>query len=401
MKTNFQIMAKPAGPDCNLNCDYCYYQSKKNLFGRAASLRMSPLVLREFTRQYLKAQPGREVIFAWQGGEPTLMGVEFFEEAVRCQQELKRPGQRVGNTIQTNGTLLDERWGRFLKENRFLVGLSLDGPAEVHDAFRKTPQGRGTFARVSRSLQLLREYQVEFNVLCTVSQANARRGAQVYRFFRNQGIEFIQFISLVLPPSAAPNDYQVTGLEWGRFLCDVFGQWVAADVGKVFVMNFENTLAAWFGLEQSACAHRRDCGQTMVLEHNGDLYSCDFFVDDAHRLGNIMATDLRDLADSSPQHCFAGQKQERLAEDCHCCPVRKLCQGGCPADRIDIPPAGQTPKNIFCDGYRLYYQHTAEFMRRMSSVAVPAMANQQIAQLGTYGNEGGANDANLRAPSGL
>ena len=386
MTKPFQIMAKPSGANCNIACTYCYYRDKKALYKDNASFQMDDRVLREFTRQYIQSQRSHEIVFAWQGGEPTLLGIDFFRKALRYQEAFKQPGDAIINTIQTNGILLDKEWCLFLKQNHFLVGLSMDGPADIHNAFRRSTNGQGTFRQVYHALQLLKAYQVEFNILCVVSRANAGNGREVYRFFRNEGVQFIQFISLVRPSIDTENLYSASALEWGQFLCDVFDQWVTHDIGKVFIMNFEGTLASWSGMEPSSCVHRPNCGQTMVIEHNGDLYSCDYFVDAAHRLGNIMDTDLSLLSNTPRQLDFEMRKSKRLPEECQSCKALRFCNGGCPAD--SILPSGKRGivKNYYCDGYRLYFEHTAFRMEKMSSMLRKNVPIEKIAEQMQTGN---------------
>lgn len=365
MQKPFQIMAKPSGADCNLACRYCYYIGKRRLYSSGSAFKMSDAVLEEFTRQYIASQPAQEIVFAWQGGEPTLMGIDFFQKALKFQKAFAPPGRIISNTFQTNGTLLNEEWCLFLKENHFLVGLSLDGPADIHDTSRVTPSGKGTFDRVYHSLQLLKKYNVEFNILCVVSSASAGKGRETYRFMKNEGITYIQFIPLVLP-SKTLMTYSAGPLEWGQFLCDVFDEWAYRDLGKVFVMNFESVLASWLGFEPSICANRKSCGWTMVLEHTGDLYACDFYVDGSHRIGNIMDTDLRLLSRSPVQSEF-GQKKRRLSETCLSCPAKKACNGGCPAQRTAGKKDGIS-QYYLCRGFQHFYQHSSAWMIKVSGM---------------------------------
>jgi uncharacterized protein len=361
MRKPFHLTVKPSGASCNLACDYCYYLSKKQLYRHHPFTLMSTQVLREFTRQYIESQNGREIVFAWQGGEPTMMGIDFFRQAFSFQEEFKRPGQFVINTIQTNGMLLDDDWCSFLRDKNFLVGLSMDGPPEIHNVFRRTVNKAPTFVRVYDSLQLLKRYEVEFNILCVVSHANAEKPQEVYKFFIEEGIHFIQFIPTVVHSTIRKNVFGISGMEWGSFLCGVFNQWVNRDVGRIFIMNFEAMLAAWCGVEQSTCVHKPNCGQTLVLEHNGDVYSCDFFVDSEHRLGNIMLTDLSSLASLPCQIAFGNQKSETLPEICLSCPALLTCNGGCLADRIPRTGNNKAWKNHFCDGHKLFFSHVAPY----------------------------------------
>jgi len=374
----FHIMIKPSGAGCNMACDYCYYLVKRRLYGHKASTRMDNRVLREFTRQYIQTQNGHEILFSWQGGEPTLMGIDFFRQALSCQEAFKRPGQTIVNSIQTNGMLLDDDWCAFLEENNFLVGLSMDGPPEIHNIFRRTMNKAPTFNRVYDSLQRLKRYGVEFNILCVVSRANVEKAREAYRFFTEEGARFIQFIPAAVHPPVMNDTFGITAKEWGNFLCDVFDQWVCQDVGRIFVMNFEATLAGWCGVEQSICVYKPNCGQTLVLEHNGDVYACDFFVNPAHRLGNIMQTGLSSLADSPSQAAFGDLKSETLPDTCRSCASLFICNGGCPADRIPTGKNNKAPKNYFCDGYRLFFRHVTPYMDKMVSMIKNNISVDQV-----------------------
>ncbi len=392
------VLCKPIGPRCNLRCRYCFYLEKESLYPDETSWRMSPETLEAFTQQYVEAQPPRmrEITFAFQGGEPTLMGLEFFRLAVALQKKYVPPSMRVRNTLQTNGVLLDDAWCRFLAENDFLVGLSIDGPRELHDAFRKDLRGEGTFDRVDAALDRLRSHKTAFNALVCVHRANAAAGRAVYRFLRQRGVRHIQFIPIVVPtpaaadavrrfaptascrseesPAAHPEDdagavvdFSVTPEQYGQFLIDVFEQWIAdRDVGRVFIRDFDQALSTWLGRGADLCVYASECGRALALEHNGDLYACDHFVDDAHYLGNIHDTSLAVLANCESQYRFGRAKRTSLPEQCRRCDVLHLCRGGCPKDRIRFTPDGEPGLNYLCEGYRLFFRHTAPTFRRMA-----------------------------------
>jgi uncharacterized protein len=370
--TGFHVMAKPRGAVCNLACRYCFYLRKESLYPDG-SFRMPESVLRAYVDQYIDSQPGPEVVFAWQGGEPTLMGLDFFKRAVELQQAHCPPGKQIRNSLQTNGTLLDDAWGQFLGQHKFLVGISIDGPSALHDAYRVDKGGRPTFDRVEKGLRILQKHDVDFNILCSVHAANAGHPLEVYRFFRDDlGAEFVQFIPIVEPekPTASPGvapvtERSVSGKQFGSFLKAVFDEWVRHDVGKVFVQIFDVALGVWAGQPASLCVFGRTCGTAMALEHNGDLYSCDHFVYPEHRLGNILETPMDALAVSEHQRRFGLDKWDALPQYCHECPVEFACNGGCPKNRVSATPDGEPGLNYLCEGYRGFFTHVDRPMRLM------------------------------------
>jgi uncharacterized protein len=351
-------MLKPNGPICNLNCAYCYYLSKERLYpdGR---FRMTDELLEEFTRQYIGAQRVPEVTFGWQGGEPLLMGVDFFRRAVELQERCHRPDMQIINTLQTNGVLLDDEWCRFFREHDFLVGLSLDGPRELHDAYRVDKGGNPTFDRVMEGIPLLKEHSVEFNILTTVHMANADHPLEVYRFLRDEvGAQFIQFIPIVerdnetgFQEGERVTERSVTGRRYGDFLIAVFDEWVRRDVGRVFVQIFDAALAAWVGQRPGLCIFDETCGLALVMEHNGDLYACDHFVEPRHRLGNIQETPLVEMVGSERQQQFGLAKRDTLPRYCRECEACFVCNGGCPKNRVLHAPDGEPGLNYLCEGY--------------------------------------------------
>ncbi len=371
----FHVIAKPTGPVCNLRCVYCYYLEKERLWDPDETWRMTDATLERYVEQYIAAQPPTvtEIDFAWQGGEPTLLGVEFFERAVAMQKRLVPVGKKCVNSIQTNGTLLDERWGAFLREYDFLIGLSIDGPADLHDRLRMDQQGRPTFERVLQAVRLLQQYGVRFNALTVVHRYNGEHPLRIYRFFKELGIEFIQLIPIVEPIRArdvrsfAEKDHlSVHPEQWGRFLIEIFDEWIRRDVGRVFVPLFDQALASWAGVEPPLCMFQRHCGRAMVLEHNGDLFSCDHFVTPEHRLGNIHKSTIAEMATSERQRKFGLAKEQTLPTLCRECPYLFACRGECPKNRLMQTPQGEDGLNYLCAGYRMFYAHAAPYLQAMA-----------------------------------
>ncbi|HOW84585.1 MAG TPA: anaerobic sulfatase maturase [Candidatus Aminicenantes bacterium] len=368
-------MAKPAGAQCNCRCDYCFYLAKERLYP-GSSFRMPDRVMESYIRQTLSIHPDAEVPIAWQGGEPTLMGLDFFRRAVEAGRRHARPGQRAAHSIQTNGVLLDEAWCRFLHEHGFLVGLSLDGPRTLHDAFRRDRGGDPVFAKVVRAARLMQAHEVEFNILCTVNAANAHQALEVYTFFRDEiGARYIQFIPIVEPAAGAAgrkgpgvSGRSVGGPDFGLFLATIFDEWVRRDVGVVFVPFFDAVLASYLYGESTLCALRPACGQALALEHNGDLYACDHFVDPAHLLGNILETPLGELLSSERQRAFGLAKSATLPSDCRECRFLFTCHGECPKNRILETRRGEPGLNWLCEGLKAFFAHTERPMRLMAGL---------------------------------
>jgi uncharacterized protein len=365
----FHVMLKPRGAVCNLDCRYCFYLPKEDLYDEGATFFMPDGVLEVFTRQYIEAQRAPQVTFAWQGGEPTLMGLPFFQKAVGFQRRYRQPGVRVENTLQTNGLLLDDEWCRFLREQEFLVGLSLDGPRDLHDAYRLDRGGKPTFDRVCGALKLLQRHGINFNVLCVVNHINGDHSLDVYRFFKNEGVQFIQFIPAVEQrPGGGVTEWTVGDDQWGRFLCGVFDEWVRDDVGRTFVQHFDVASQCCVGLEPSLCVHAQVCGNCLAMEHNGDVFSCDYFVAPDFCLGNVLETPITDLVASPFQRKFGLDKWQMLPRYCRECPVRQACNGGCPKDRFLTTPDGEPGLNYLCAGYRRFFMHIAPYMRAMAGL---------------------------------
>jgi uncharacterized protein len=374
MSQGFHVLVKPTGALCNLNCSYCYFLSNKRLYS-GSSFRMADEVLEAYLNQYLAAQQETAVI-AWQGGEPTLMGLDFFYRAIALERQVAPPGLAIEHTLQTNGTLIDEAWCEFFRENHFLIGLSLDGPKELHDEYRRDIKGGATFDRVMHAATLLSEHGVDFNVLAAVHAANANYPLDVYRFLRDEvGTQFIQFIPIVERGNAtgfqegdAVTERAITADQWGRFLIDIFDKWVRRDVGHVYVQFFDAALAAWAGKPSPLCIFAPTCGTALVLEHNGDIYSCDHFVEPAFLLGNILDTPLRELATSDKQLLFGLAKAQTLPRDCLECPVRFACHGECPKNRFITTPDGDPGLNYLCAGYKAFFTHIDRPMRIMADL---------------------------------
>lgn len=384
----FSLMAKPAGPDCNLGCEYCFYCEKKVFFPAHKTYRMSDEVLEAYVREYIASQSGPSVQFDWQGGEPALAGIDFFQRALDFQRKY-RQGKRISNTIQTNGTLLDQAWCIFLARNNFLVGLSMDGPEAVHNAYRVDKEGKPTFAGALNSLKMMQRHGVEVNILATVNRESSRHPLEVYRFFRQQSATFIQFIpvverepnaeaeklgiSLAVPPSLADNEahnvtkWSVEPVQYGEFLLRIFDEWKSNDVGRMFVMNFEWIMAALAGVGPGVCYLAPRCGDNLILEHNGDIYSCDHFMYPAYRLGNILDGGLKQLVRSSAQRDFGARKESALNGQCRRCEAFAACRGGCPKHRFATGSDGLSGLNYFCEGYLNFYRHAAPSMRRLLS----------------------------------
>jgi len=366
----FHVLVKPIGPTCNLRCSYCFYLKKQEIYPFGEQWRMTEGVLEEFTRQYIVGQPKdtTEVNFAWQGGEPTLLEVDFYRRAVQLQREHARPGMRVTNSLQTNGTLLDDDWGRFLREEGFLVGLSVDGPSERHNRYRLDRRGQGSFDAVMNGLEVLKRHGVAFNALTAVQRDNADHPEQVYDFLVDGGFGFIQFIPIVvwLPDGAVSPD-SVEPAQFGRFLNGVFDRWLQREhVGRVFVQLFDVTLGLVMGHPAALCVHGKTCGRAVVLEHNGDVYGCDHWVLPTHRLGNILAKPLAEMVDGEQQTAFGRAKFDGLPTCCRGCEFLCHCHGACPKDRMPRTPATTGGLQYLCEGYRQFYRHSLEVFGRMA-----------------------------------
>lgn len=380
----FNIMAKPIGPRCNIDCSYCYYLEKEKLYPAEKKFRMADDVLESYVRQMINAslEAGmQEVSFAWQGGEPTMLGVDYFRKIVALQKRFAPQGVRVTNAFQTNGMLLDDDWGAFLHDNGFLVGISIDGPKKVHDRYRVDRAGRPTFDKVMRGLEVLQRHNVEHNALTTVHRANGGKGKEVYRFLKGLGFEFMQFIPIAerngsgglagapqvdMDPGNSVTDWSVSPRAYGKFLCDVFDTWFRNDIGKVFVQHFDVMLGKWVGDQDSLCVFAATCGNGLALEHDGSLYSCDHYVYPEYRLGNIAETPMRDLLWTERQVEFGQMKKDSLTAQCRGCTYRFACNGGCPKHRFARARDGEDGHNYFCEGYTMFFRHADERLRAMA-----------------------------------
>ena len=389
----FHLLSKPTGAVCNLDCKYCFFLSKEMLYP-GSRFRMADDLLEVYIRQLLESHQLPEVNIAWQGGEPTLMGVEFFKRSIEYVEKYRRADQKILYTIQTNGTKLDDEWCAFFKEHNFLVGISIDGPRELHDTYRVNKGGQGSFDQVMRGLDHLKKHQVDFNILCTIHAANQDHPLEVYHFFRDDlNAKYIQFIPIVerataesLPlaelgwsehpggkrPLYTQLGNLVTGRsvnaeQYGRFLNAIFDEGVQRDVGKIFVQMFDVALGSWVG-QHNLCVFAPTCGTALALEHNGDLYSCDHFVEPAFLLGNIQDTHMIELVVSDKQRKFGQDKQDTLPEYCRGCEVRFACNGGCPRERFIETPDGEPGLNYLCAGYKLFFNHIDRPMRIMADL---------------------------------
>jgi uncharacterized protein len=403
----FHAMAKPAGAACNLDCTYCYYLSKHTLAGGPGPGRMSDEILERFVRDYIASVTADEVIFSWQGGEPTLRGLEFFEKVVALQRRHARPGQRIENDLQTNGVLLDEAWAKFLKEHRFLVGLSIDGPRDVHDAMRITKGGQPTFDKVMAAAQLLKRHGVAFNTLTCVHRYNAKRPLDIYRFLRRElGSTYLQFIPIVEPrdftstapqrweqstlpivgtPQARPGqpdsvvtDWSVDPEEYGEFLCKVWDEWQRRDLGKVLVNFCETLVAQHMGLPAQICIFSQMCGKGVAVEHDGSVYSCDHYVYREYRLGNVQGQSLGEMVFSPRQVKFGYDKSDTLPKYCRSCSFLTDCWGECPKNRFVRAPDGEAGLNYLCPAFKKFFAHAAPQAQRIArDLPAPSPASAQ------------------------
>jgi uncharacterized protein len=366
-KFNFNLMAFPIGPVCNLNCEYCYYLNKTELYPASNNFKIKEELLEEYIKQYIEAHSGPVVNFVWQGGEPTLRTLDFFKKAVKFQKKYIPQGWKAENLIQTNAVLIDDQWAKFLKENDFLVGASLDGPPELHNRYRKDKNGKGTHQRVLAGIEKLKEYEVKYNILAVVNDLNSKKPKEVYQFFKDIEADFIQFIPLV------EQDWKgniisrtVSSKQYGKFLIDVFNQWLN-DLGDIYVQIFEEALSAWAGLGSSLCVFSKQCGTAPVMEYNGDIFSCDHFVEPEYKLGNISEKSIMEMMNSKKQQKFAEAKKEKLNKKCLECNYLFICNGGCPKNRI-IDTGDEYKLNYLCEGYKLFFDYIDPFMKKLAQM---------------------------------
>lgn len=377
----FSTMVKPIGSACNLDCNYCYYRDKSEIYNGKMPL-MSEQLLEEYIKQYLQGASQKQVSFCWHGGEPLMAGLPFYRKAIEIQQ--KYCGDKeIENTLQTNGILLNEEWCRFFRDNNFLIGISLDGPQDIHDAFRRDCGGAPTYAKVMAAVELMARTGVEYNILTTVNSRSEERGTEVYKFLRSLG-NFIQFLPVVeyvrmrdgkRPLIVSPDEedaveapWSVSAAGYGKFMCDVFDEWIKYDVGKYFVQLFDVTLANWCGVQPGLCSFCETCGDGLLVEHNGDVYSCDHFVYPEYCLGNITEKTLAAMYSSDDQQAFGRDKREALPMECKRCNYYFLCRGECPKHRFEYAANGEPYKNVLCEGYKMFFRHSDPYMRYMKTL---------------------------------
>jgi len=380
----FSVIAKPIGPVCNLDCSYCFYLEKDKLYSNETDFRMSDEVLESFIRQKIEGHEVPQVNFIWQGGEPTLLGFDFFKRVVDLQK-IHADGKTIENGFQTNGVLLDDNWCQFFKDNNFLIGLSIDGPEDIHNHYRRFKGGQPSFGKVMSAIEVLKKHSVEFNTLTVIQHHNSQYPMETYSFLKEVGSGFMQFIPIVeqiassedascrylVSPhtmeGAQVSDWSVDADQFGKFLCSIFDEWVRNDVGQYYVQMFDEALSSWMGLASGVCIFSEECGGALAIEHNGDLYSCDHFVYPENRLGNIMDNPMGALINSSQQQKFGRDKLTTLPQYCLDCEVRFACNGECPKNRISRTPNNEKGLNYLCSGYRSYFNHIAPYMRFMTS----------------------------------
>lgn len=371
------VMLKPAGAHCNLACKYCYYLEKNNLYQNSHRHLMSDEMLKQFTQEYIEAQTMPQVLFTWHGGEPLMRSIDFYKKALALQKKYAH-GKQIDNVIQTNGTLLTDEWCEFFAQNHWLVGISIDGPQEYHDHYRVTPAGKPSWEKVMQGIQLLKKHRVEWNAMAVVNAYNAEHPLEFYHFFRDNGCQYLQFTPIVerltehedgrTLASLADDreiplaDASVTPQQWGNFLCTIFDDWVRHDVGKTFVEIFDCTLANWMGVLPGICAYSKECGHAGVMEHNGDVYSCDHFVFPEYKLGNIRDQSLIDMLYGEKQQVFSRLKHTSLPRQCKECDMEFACHGECPKNRFEKDKYGEPGLNYLCQGYYQYYSHVAPYM---------------------------------------
>jgi uncharacterized protein len=367
----FQIFTKPIGSICNLNCYYCYYLKKKHLYPKDKSFRMPDEILEEYIVQHIDASPETIIRFSWHGGEPTILGLDYFRKIVELQQKHQPSNKRIVNGIQTNGTLIDEKWCRFFAEESFAVGLSLDGDKVRHDQYRVTKDKKPTHEKTMRGYQLLQKHRVYTDILCVVNAYNVQFPLQVYRFFKRINAKYISFLPLVEPQpntEEGVSHISVPAEAWGIFLCTIFDEWRDQDIGQLKVQIIEEATRTAFNQEHSLCLFRVTCGDIPVVEHNGDFYSCDHFVDVEHRLGNIKETPLVELLESPAQRAFGKAKVDALPRYCLHCRVRAMCNGECPKNRFLSTPDGEPGLNYLCAGYKRFFTHCQPFVSEVAAL---------------------------------
>jgi uncharacterized protein len=398
----FHIMTKPIGPICNLDCTYCFYLEKEKLYPSNENFKMSDEVLEKYIKEYISSQSVPEINFAWQGGEPTLLGVNFFRKVIELQKKYAN-GKKIHNALQTNGTLLDEEWCEFFAKNGFLIGLSIDGPRELHDAYRVDKKQKPTFDKVMKGISLLKQYKVEFNTLTVVNRKNSQHALKVYQFLKEIGSGFIQFIPLVerLPDDQAKRDglglaepphlqdkappspvtsWSVEAKQYGKFLTEIFDHWVRHDIGTVYVQIFDVALGIWSGMGSAICVFAERCGGALAMEHDGNVYSCDHYVYPQYQLGNLMNQSLGEMVNSSTQVKFGNDKLDTLPRYCQSCEVRFACNGECPKHRFMKTPDGEAGLNYLCPSYKHFFNHINPYMEMMCKLLENRQAPASLMQ---------------------
>lgn len=367
----FQVFVKPFGAICNLDCGYCYYLKKSDLYPKSGPLRMDEGLLERYIVQHIEACPKPLIAFSWHGGEPTLLGLDYFRKIVELQKKHQPVGRRIINGIQTNGTLIDEAWSSFFAAEGFYVGLSLDGPREFHDHYRVTKGGKPTHKQVMHAYKLLRKYRVACDILCVLNDHNVRYPIQLYRFFKEIGVEHLQFLPVVEPvgdEKRKVSRHTVPPEAYGSFLSTVFDEWVRQDIGRIVIQTFDEALKAACGLDHALCIFRETCGDVAVLEHNGDFYACDHFVDAQHHLGNLHETSLVTMLESPALREFGDAKRAGLPRYCMECEVLSMCNGGCPKDRFMTTPDGEPGLNYLCAGFKRFFTHSRPYLLRLAEL---------------------------------
>lgn len=380
----FQVFTKPIGAICNLDCHYCYYLKKQHLYPKGELFCMTDSLLENYIVQHIEASPSTVVSFSWHGGEPTLLGLDYFRKIVSLQRKHLPSGRRITNGLQTNGTLLDEEWCRFFAAEGFAVGLSLDGPRELHDRYRVTKGQKPTHKQVMRGFKLLKQHSIPCDILCVVHNQNVHYATAVYRFFKEIGGEYVTFLPLVEPRKDAEgrvSRHSVPAEAFGSFLCTIFDEWVRYDIGRIMVQIFDEAARPACGMEHSLCIFRETCGDIPVVEHNGDFFSCDHFVDSTHRLGNVHDTSLVEMLESPAQRAFGRAKQDGLPRYCQECEVRAMCNGGCPKDRFIRTPDGEDGLNYLCAGFKRFFTHSQPYLHKLASLWRTEQPVEQLMQL--------------------
>ncbi|MDE2166950.1 MAG: anaerobic sulfatase maturase [Alphaproteobacteria bacterium] len=394
----FQVMVKPVGALCNLACTYCYYLKKRHLYPTTESFRMSDDLLESYIVQHIEACPQDLTFFAWHGGEPTLLGLDYFQRIVEIQRRHRPSGRTIVNGIQTNGTLLDDEWCRFLAREKFQVGISIDGPSKLHDCYRVTKAGAPSHKQVMRCFRLMKKHGIHCDVLCVVHSKNVDHPAAVYRFFKEIGVEFLQFLPLVVRTGVETSPESVFPEAYGTFLCSVFDDWVRHDLGRITVQNFDEAIRPFLGVDHALCVFKETCGNVVVVEHNGDLYSCDHFVEPDHRIGNIREAPLLQMLEGAALRKFGQNKKDGLANCCRECEVLSSCNGGCPKDRFALSPDGQAYRSYLCAGYKKFFVHSRPYLRKLASLVQSGAPTERLKEILRIEDEATSNQIRRNDP---